>query len=392
MSYLFETYNRKNIQIKQAKGTLVKDEHGKSYLDFIQGIATCNLGHCPDIVTAPLKKQLDRVWHVSNLFQNDLQEKVAEQLVQHSAGDLVFFCNSGAEANEAAVKLARKHTQKTTIITFEKSFHGRTYAAMAATGQEKIKAGFGPMLPGFHHLSFNRLGELDQFMDDDIAAVMLETIQGEGGVIPASQAFLQEVAAFCKKKRALLIVDEVQTGIGRTGKAFGYQYQGLSPDIITVAKGLGSGFPVGAVIAKKDLGQSFSPGSHGTTFGGNMLAMTAANATLDTIFQKSFLEAVKAKGDFFQEELKTLLQYPLTKDIRGKGLMIGIECIVPVQPVIEELQSEGLLVLSAGSNVIRMLPPLNVATDELIMAVEKLNHVFEKAKINHTEENFFSLR
>ncbi|NPC92165.1 acetylornithine transaminase [Bacillus sp. WMMC1349] len=388
MSYLFETYNRKNIQIKQAKGTLVKDEHGKSYLDFIQGIAACNLGHCPDIVTAPLKKQLDRVWHVSNLFQNDLQEKVAEQLVQHSAGDLVFFCNSGTEANEAAIKLARKHTQKTAIITFEKSFHGRTYAAMAATGQEKLKAGFGPMLPGFHHVSFNSLGELDQFMDDDIAAVMLETIQGEGGVIPASQAFLQEVAAFCKKKRALLIVDEVQTGIGRTGKAFSYQHQGLSPDIITVAKGLGSGFPVGAIIAKKDLAQSFSLGSHGTTFGGNMLAMTAANATLETIFQKSFLEAVKANGDFFQKELKTLLQYPLTKEIRGEGLLIGIECTVPVQPVIEELQSEGLLVLSAGSKVIRMLPPLNVAPDELMVAVEKLNHVFEKESIHY----FFSLK
>ncbi|WP_307893886.1 acetylornithine transaminase [Bacillus swezeyi] len=377
MSHLFQTYSRWNINIKKAKGTIAEDENGKTYLDFVQGIAVCNLGHCPDAVADAIKKQLDDVWHVSNLFKNDLQEKVAEQLTNHSAGDLVFFCNSGAEANEAAVKLARKYTQKTKIITFKQSFHGRTYAGMAATGQEKIKHGFGPMLTGFHYLPYNEPEAFQTLSgQDDIAAVMLETIQGEGGVIPADREFLQEVQAFCREKQALLIVDEVQTGIGRTGKAFGYEHGGLSPDIITVAKGLGSGFPVGAVIGKKELSEAFSPGSHGTTFGGNMLAMAAANATLNIIFEKSFLEEVSAKGEFLQKELKEKLQFPCIKEIRGKGLIAGIECEAPVQPLIEDLQKEGLLVLPAGLNVIRLLPPLSVAKNEISEAVEKLNRVF----------------
>ncbi|MEC1261561.1 acetylornithine transaminase [Bacillus swezeyi] len=377
MSHLFQTYSRWNINIKKAKGTIAEDENGKTYLDFVQGIAVCNLGHCPDAVADAIKKQLDDVWHVSNLFKNDLQEKVAEQLTNHSTGDLVFFCNSGAEANEAAVKLARKYTQKTKIITFKQSFHGRTYAGMAATGQEKIKHGFGPMLTGFHYLPYNEPEAFQTLSgQDDIAAVMLETIQGEGGVIPADREFLQEVQAFCREKQALLIVDEVQTGIGRTGKAFGYEHGGLSPDIITVAKGLGSGFPVGAVIGKKELSEAFSPGSHGTTFGGNMLAMAAANATLNIIFEKSFLEEVSAKGEFLQKELKEKLQFPCIKEIRGKGLIAGIECEAPVQPLIEDLQKDGLLVLPAGLNVIRLLPPLSVAKNEISEAVEKLNRVF----------------
>ncbi|KAA6453331.1 acetylornithine transaminase [Bacillus swezeyi] len=377
MSHLFQTYSRWDVNIKKAKGTIAEDENGKTYLDFVQGIAVCNLGHCPDAVADAIKKQLDDVWHVSNLFKNDLQEKVAEQLTNHSAGDLVFFCNSGAEANETAVKLARKYTQKTKIITFKQSFHGRTYAGMAATGQEKIKHGFGPMLTGFHYLPYNEPQAFQTLSgQDDIAAVMLETIQGEGGVIPADREFLQEVQAFCREKQALLIVDEVQTGIGRTGKAFGYEHGGLSPDIITVAKGLGSGFPVGAVIGKKELSEAFSPGSHGTTFGGNMLAMAAADATLKIIFEKSFLEEVSAKGEFLQKELKEKLQFPCVKEIRGKGLIAGIECEEPVQPLIEDLQKEGLLVLPAGLNVIRLLPPLSVAKNEISEAVEKLNRVF----------------
>ncbi|QHZ46222.1 acetylornithine transaminase [Bacillus sp. NSP9.1] len=377
MSHLFQTYSRWNINITKAKGTIAEDENGKQYLDFVQGIAVCNLGHCPDAVTAAIKKQLDQVWHVSNLFENNLQEKVAEHLANHSAGDLVFFCNSGAEANEAAIKLARKYTQKTKIITFKQSFHGRTYAGMAATGQEKIKHGFGPMLTGFHYLLYNEPEAFQTLSNqEDVAAVMLETIQGEGGVIPANKAFLQEVQAFCRKNEALLIVDEVQTGIGRTGKAFGYEHEGLTPDIITVAKGLGSGFPVGAVIGKKELSEVFSPGSHGTTFGGNMLAMAAANATLETIFEKSFLEEVAEKGAYLLKELQEKLQFPFVKDIRGKGLIAGIECEEPVQPLIEALQKEGLLVLPAGENVIRLLPPLTVEKNEISQAVEKLNRVF----------------
>ncbi|MEH6971307.1 acetylornithine transaminase [Bacillus sp. JJ675] len=379
MSHLFQTYSRWNIHIKKAKGTLAVDESGKTYLDFVQGIAVCNLGHCPDQVTAAVKKQLDNLWHVSNLFQNGLQEKVAEKLAANSTGDLVFFCNSGAEANEAAIKLARKHTQKTKIITFQHSFHGRTFAGMAATGQEKIKQGFGPMLSGFYYLPYNAPDALKTMEDEEgIAAVMLETVQGEGGVIPGSSEFLQEVQAFCRKKQALLIVDEVQTGIGRTGKAFGYEHEGLTADIITVAKGLGSGFPAGAVIGKKELSSAFSPGSHGSTFGGNMLAMAAANATLDIIFEKSFLDEVSEKGEYLQKELESLLQFPLVKEIRGKGLIAGIELKDPVQPLIEDLQKEGLLVLPAGPNVIRLLPPLTVTVQEITEAVQKLNNVLAR--------------
>lgn len=324
-------------------------------------------------MTEAVKKQLDSVWHVSNLFQNSLQEQAAQKLAAHSAGDLVFFCNSGAEANEGAIKLARKATGKTKIITFLQSFHGRTYAGMAATGQDKIKTGFGPMLGGFHYLPYNdpsafkALGE-----EGDIAAVMLETVQGEGGVNPASAEFLSAVQSFCKEKQALLIIDEIQTGIGRTGKGFAYEHFGLSPDIITVAKGLGNGFPVGAVIGKKQLGEAFTLGSHGTTFGGNMLAMAAVNATLQIVFQPDFLQEAADKGAFLKEQLEAELKSPFVKQIRGKGLMLGIECDGPVADIIAELQTLGLLVLPAGPNVIRLLPPLTVTKDEIAEAVSKL--------------------
>ncbi|ARV44733.1 acetylornithine transaminase [Bacillus subtilis] len=373
MSSLFQTYGRWDIDIKKAKGTYVEDQNGKTYLDFIQGIAVSNLGHCHEAVTEAVKKQLDSVWHVSNLFRNSLQEQAAQKLAAHSAGDLVFFCNSGAEANEGAIKLARKATGKTKIITFLQSFHGRTYAGMAATGQDKIKTGFGPMLEGFHYLPYNDPSAFEALREEDgIAAVMLETVQGEGGVNPASVEFLTAVQSFCKEKKALLIVDEIQTGIGRTGKGFAYEHFGLSPDIITAAKGLGNGFPVGAVIGKKQLGEAFTPGSHGTTFGGNMLAMAAVNATLQIVFQPDFLQEAADKGTFLKEQLEAELKSPFVKQIRGKGLMLGIECDGPVADIITELQTLGLLVLPAGPNVIRLLPPLTVTKDEIAEAVSKL--------------------
>ncbi|XZA52983.1 acetylornithine transaminase [Bacillus amyloliquefaciens] len=378
MSSLFQTYSRWPIDIKKAKGTIAEDENGKTYLDFIQGIAVSNLGHCHDAVTEAVKEQLDSVWHVSNLFENDLQEKAATKLAGHSAGDLVFFCNSGAEANEGAIKLARKATGKTKIVTFHQSFHGRTYAGMAATGQDKIKTGFGPMLQGFHYLPFNDPSAFSTLSkEDDIAAVMLETVQGEGGVNPADPEFIEALQTFCKDKQALLIADEIQTGIGRTGKAFGYEHFGISPDIITAAKGLGNGFPVGAVIGKKKLGDAFTPGTHGTTFGGNKLAMAAVKATLDIVFQPDFLQAAADKGSFLKAQLNRELTGPFVKEIRGKGLLIGIECAGPVSGIIGDLQERGLLVLPAGPNVIRLLPPLTVSEEEMLSAVSMLKAAIE---------------
>src|SRR5690625_3505852 len=286
MSALFPTYKRFNVSVASAEGTTITDVTGKQYLDFGSGISVCNLGHRHPAVQQAVSEQLDKYWHVSNLYEIPLQEKVAQHLTDNSIGDYVFFCNSGAEANEAAIKLARKATGKTKIITFNQSFHGRTYATMSATGQQKIQQGFGPLLETFTYVPYNDLAAFQQALDDNTAAVMLEVIQGEGGVVVSDPEFLQAVAELCEENDVLLMIDEIQTGIGRTGKAFAYEHYGISPDVITLAKGLGNGLPVGAMIAKEKYRDVFGPGSHGTTFGGNPLAMAAAKAVLQTVFQQ----------------------------------------------------------------------------------------------------------
>ncbi|WP_044895282.1 acetylornithine transaminase [Bacillus alveayuensis] len=373
MSYLFPTYARLDIEVEKAEGAYLYDTNGKKYLDFVSGIAVCNLGHCPKTVSQSIQKQLEKVWHVSNLFQIPLQEKVAKKLVEHSVGDAVFFANSGAEANEAAIKLARKHTGKHKIITFLQSFHGRTYATLSATGQKKVQEGFGPLAPTFEYLPYNDVEAVKSLKGNDIAAIMVEVVQGEGGVVPGDPTFLKAIEEKCKELDALFIVDEVQTGIGRTGKAFAYEHYKISPDIITLAKGLGSGFPVGAMIGKKHLISSFSPGSHASTFGGNPLAMAAADATLDEIFNESFLTSVSEKGKWLKQQLIEQLQdEPLVKDIRGKGLMIGIELNTDVQNVLTSLRENGLLALPAGPKVIRLLPPLTVTKQEMEKAIHLL--------------------
>lgn len=373
MGALFPNYGRWDIEIVEGQGTKVIDKNGKEYLDFISGIAVCNLGHRPPKVQKAIEEQLNKVWHVSNLFQASHQEAVAELLTQYSSGDYVFFCNSGAEANEAAIKMARKHTGRHKIITFLQSFHGRTFATMAATGQEKINKGFGPLLQEFVYVPYNDEDAVEAAMGDDVAAIMLEVIQGEGGVNPAEEPFLKKCEELCKKYGALFIVDEVQTGIGRTGKPFAYQHAGLSPDIITVAKGLGSGFPVGAMIGKAHLKDTFSPGTHGSTFGGTPLAMAAAKATLEEIFQPEFLKEVTEKGEYFMGQLKEqLADVPFVKAVTGKGLLIGIHCDQEVGPIISEIHKQGLLVLVAGPKVIRLLPPLTVSYEEMDKAIEIL--------------------
>jgi acetylornithine/N-succinyldiaminopimelate aminotransferase len=371
LSCLFPTYARWEVPVERAKGTYIYDTSGKAYLDFTSGIAVCNLGHCPDEVKKAIQHQLEKVWHVSNLFQIPLQEQVAQLLVHHSVGDAVFFANSGAEANEAAIKLARKYTGNHKIITFYQSFHGRTYATLSATGQKKVQEGFGPLAPTFVHLPYNNVSAIESLQGDDIAAIMVEVVQGEGGVVPGEHAFLNAIADKCRELNALLIIDEVQTGIGRTGKKFAYEHVGIEPDIITLAKGLGSGFPVGAMIGKKHLIETFHEGSHGSTFGGNPLAMAAALATIKVIFDESFLQDVTQKGDYFIRQLAdSLHDVPFVREIRGVGLMIGIECSGEVQPLITALREKGLLVLSAGPNVLRLLPPLTVSVEEIDMALD----------------------
>lgn len=375
MSSIFPTYARFDVKLKEATGMMITDTSDKTYLDFTSGIGVCNLGHRHPDVQKHIEDQLNKYWHVSNLYHNPIQERVAKALTEKSSGDLVFFSNSGAEANEAAIKLARKVTGKETIITFNQSFHGRTFATMAATGQEKVRDGFGPMLKTFAYGTYNDSESVKQLIDSNTAAIMFEVVQGEGGVLPASQSFIDEIVELAKQHDLLIIIDEIQTGIGRTGKAFGYEHYGLDPDIITVAKGLGNGMPVGAMIAKEKYKGSFGPGSHGSTFGGNPLAMSAAEAVIKNVFNESFLKEVENKGNYLINKLKKELEHiDMVKDIRGKGLMVGIECSKEVTPSVKGLIDKGVLTLSAGPYVLRLLPPLIVTYDEIDKVVELIKN------------------
>jgi len=376
MSNLFPTYSRWEIEPDWAEGSIMYGKDGKRYLDYTSGIGVCNLGHRPKVVEEAIQEQIKKFWHVSNLFPVEIQETAAAKLAQAAEMDLVFFSNSGAEANEAAIKLSRKATGRSKIITFNQSFHGRTYATMSATGQDKIKHGFGPMLETFIYVPFNDLAALKEVMSDEVAAVMLEVIQGEGGIYPASEEFLKGVEDLCREYGSLFVIDEIQTGIGRTGKPFAFQHYGLKPDIVSVAKGLGSGLPIGGIIAKGIFKDVFGPGSHGTTFGGNPLSVSSAVATMDTIFEDSFLAEVKEKAAFLRAGLEEkLLPLPNVKEIRGIGMMLGIEVKQNVPELLKSLRSNGFIALPAGENVIRLLPPLTTTKSELEEAIDILTKV-----------------
>jgi acetylornithine/N-succinyldiaminopimelate aminotransferase len=385
MSYLFPTYKRKEFQLQKGSGTYVYDENNKRYLDFTSGIAVTSLGHChPEIVSA-IKNQSEKIWHTSNLFKIEQQEVLAETLVKNTPLDLAFFCNSGAEANEAAIKLAKKFTGKNKIITFKDSFHGRTFGSMSATGQQKIKDGYGPLVSEFVHLPWNETEQLKKIADEDTAAIMMEVFQGEGGVRMAELSFYKEIQRICDENHILLIIDEVQTGIGRTGKRYAFEHFDLNPDIVTLAKGLGNGFPIGAMLGKDKLKAAFGPGSHGTTFGGSPLACAVSQSVLNIIFQDEFLQEVERKGNEFKGILADSLQsHPLVKEVRGKGLLIGIECERPTGSLIEWLEEHGLLTVPAGENVIRLLPPLTVSDEELETAAAIINQLFKQY---HTVSN-----
>ncbi len=379
MSHLFPTYSRWEVEPASAKGAKVTAVDGKEYLDFTSGIGVCNLGHCHPQIEHAVTEQLKKFWHVSNLFPQSNQEKAAKLLADAAGLDLVFFANSGAEANEAALKLARKATNRSKIISFYNSFHGRTFGSMAATGQDKIKKGFGPMLETFVHIPFNHVEAFLAEMDQDTAAVVLEVVQGEGGINCATPEFLAIVEKTCKEMGALLIIDEIQTGIGRTGKPFAFQHFKLNPDIITVAKGIGSGFPIGAVVGTAELEEAFGPGSHGSTFGGNPIAIAAAIATMEIIFDEQFLAEVTATGNYLSAQIENKLgTLDGVTDSRGLGLIIGIEISGNVSEVLATLRSNGLIVLPAGEKVIRLLPPLNITKDEVDQAISLLENTLAK--------------
>ncbi|MBZ2040645.1 transaminase, acetylornithine/succinylornithine family protein [Streptococcus sanguinis] len=377
MTYLFENYKRAPIEFVKAEGSYLIDNEGKAYLDFSSGIGVTNLGFHPQVQQA-LIQQAGRIWHSPNLYLSSLQEQVAQELAG-SYDYLAFFCNSGAEANEAAIKLARKAAGKQGIITFQQSFHGRTFGAMAATGQDKIKKGFGDGVPYFSYAVYNDLASVEDLVNQDTAAIMLELIQGESGVRPAEAAFVKDLADFCQQEGLLLIVDEVQTGMGRTGQLYSFEHYGIIPDIVTLAKGLANGLPAGALLGKSSLAPAFGPGSHGSTFGGNKLAMATALETLHIMKETGFMEEVRSKSAILLEQLQLAFKdHPKISAVRGLGMMIGIETSAGLSRLVEAARQKGLIILTAGENVIRLLPPLTISREEIQQGIAILKEVFSE--------------
>lgn len=377
------TYNRFPVVLERGEGSWVWDTDGKKYLDFSSGISVNNLGHRHPAIVKAMEDQAAGIFHCSNLFWSIPQVELAEKLVSHSGLGKVFLCNSGAEANEGAIKLARKyfydkgHRDKYEIITMVKSFHGRTLATLTATGQDKVKIGFDPLMPGFHYVPYNDFEGLAAAVNDRTCAIMMETVQGEGGVYPVDADYLKKVNALCRKHDLLLIFDEIQCGLGRTGKMFAYQNYGITPDIVTLAKSLGGGLPLGALIATDEVSASFGPGAHGSTFGGNPVASAGGNAYLTAIMNENLLDHVKEVGAYFKQQLAAIKDGRI-KEVRGMGLMLGMEMDVEVAPIVERCFESGLLLLNAGPQVIRFLPPLNITEELVDSAVTILKQVLQK--------------
>lgn len=383
-SPLMATYGRFPITLVKGKGSYVWDDQGNQLLDFTSGIATCNLGHVPDVVKEKLEEQLQNLWHCSNLYHIPNQDQLASLLTANTCGDQVFFCNSGAEANEAAIKLARRYSQKIKgtdsfeVVTFKQSFHGRTLATLSATGQEKIQQGFLPLVQGFSYLPFNDMNALDQILTLKPAAVLLELVQGEGGVIPAEPEWVEKLAQICEQNDILLMVDEIQTGMGRTGTLFAYEQYSIEPDVISIAKGLGSGFPIGAIIAKEKAANAFEPGSHGSTFGGNPLATAAGVATVSHIVESNLLKQVKEISAYLDTQLQNLKEnFPQIKEIRGKGLLKGLVVDGNAPQIVQKALTNQLLILTAGPDVVRILPPLTASKDEINKFKATMEIVFQ---------------
>jgi acetylornithine/N-succinyldiaminopimelate aminotransferase len=380
--YLFPTYKRPPFVLVKGEGCRVWDENGKEYLDFVGGIAVCALGHSSPIVTKALDEQSRTLVHVSNLYYTRPQVELARLLVENSFADRVFFCNSGAEANEAAIKIARRFTRekhgpgKHTIICMQGSFHGRTMATLSATGQAKVQIGYDPLLEGFKFVPFNDLRALRDAVDDTVCAVLLEPIQGEGGIVVPHPDYLKGVKEICRGKGALLIFDEIQTGMGRTGRLFAHEHFGVSPDIMSLAKALGNGLPIGAMLSTEALSSAFGPGSHASTFGGTPLVTAVSKAVLNSLLNDGWLEHCRNMGSYFMARLEELKKrHACIKEVRGLGLIIGVELDRPGAPVLEACVQKGFLINCAQEKVLRFVPPLVVTKKEIDQLIEALDAV-----------------
>tara|TARA_A100001011_G_C14294969_1_gene838043 strand:- start:1502 stop:2668 length:1167 start_codon:yes stop_codon:yes gene_type:complete len=388
MSYLTKNYNRKKISFVKGKGSFLYSTNKKKYLDFCSGIAVNSLGHANQKLIKALNKQAKKVWHVSNAFIIPEGEQLAKKLVKKTFADYVMFQNSGAEATEAAIKVARRYfysigkRQKNRILCIKNSFHGRTIAAIYASGSKKMTEGFGPKVDGFDHFNFGDHKGLKKAINNKTAAIMVEPIMGEGGIKVIPDWCLKELRALCNKKKILLIFDEVQCGIGRTGDFFAFEKSKVKPDIVPIAKGIGGGFPIGAVLMNKKVAVGMTPGTHGSTFGGNPLAMTVGNTVMDIIFNKKFLNNVKNLSKYFFSNLNKLkVKYPyIIKEIRGRGLLIGIQLYTDQSKFVKKLMDNNLLTIRAAENVVRILPPLNVKKKEIDIALKAINKVCDELK------------
>ena len=383
--YVAQTYARYPIALVRGKGARVWDADGKEYLDFLAGIAVNSLGHCHPAVVRAIQQQSRKLLHVSNLYHILPQSELARELCRHSFADRVFFCNSGAEANEAAIKLARRHGGahlggKYEILSAHNSFHGRTLATLTATGQEKVRAGYDPLPPGFRQIPFNDLGAAEAAIDEQkTVGILVEPIQGEGGIVVPDEGYLRGLRELCDRRGLLLIFDEVQTGMGRTGKLFGYEHFGVTPDIMTLAKALGGGLPLGAMLAREAVAKSFIPGSHASTFGGNPLACSAGMAVIQTLLQGGVLKNCVKMATVFVEGLGRLRdRFAFVKAIRGKGLMLGLELEMEGTKIVEACMQEGLLINCTAYKILRFVPPLTIKQKEIDHGLGILEQVLER--------------
>lgn len=381
-TYIANTYGRSQVVFDHGKGMSLWDTEGKEYKDFVAGIAVCNLGHAHPAVADALCDQAKRLVHVCNLYYTQPQAELAKWLVKHSFADKVFFGNSGAEANEAAIKLARKYfagqgkTDRYTIITMAQSFHGRTMATLTATGQDKIKEGFQPVLPGFDYVPYNDLAALEAKMNPTICAVMLEPLQGEGGIICPEPGYLKGVRELCDKHGALLIFDEIQTGMGRTGTLFAYEQEDVTPDIMTLAKALGNGLPIGAMLAKDSVMKAFTAGSHASTFGGTPLVTSAALAVVKTFEDEDIPGQCREKGAYFKKKLEMLKEkHKVVEDVRGRGLLLGIKLTTDGAPYVAKCMAKGFVINCVQGHTLRFVPPLIVSTEDIDALIACLDQV-----------------
>ena len=380
------TYSRFPVVLTRGQGCTLQDASGKTYIDFVAGIAVCNLGHCHPAVTRAVAAQAETLVHVSNLYYTAPQVEVARRLVQHSFADRVFFCNSGAEANEAAIKLARKYSNdkgqpdRLRIVAMENSFHGRTMATLSATGQAKIRKGFDPVLPGFDFVPFDDIEALTASVDETTCAVLLEPIQGEGGVRCPQEDYLKAVRQLCDQTGALLIFDEIQTGMGRSGKLFAYEHFGVEPDIMTLAKALANGLPMGAMLAREEIAAAFGPGAHASTFGGTPLVSAAAGEVLRIMTEEDVLENSRQAGSYFKKRLQQLMQrYDIVREVRGLGLLLGMELTVDGGPIVQACMGQGYLINCIQDKVLRFVPPLTITFDQIDKLIECLDGMLAAA-------------